>query len=191
MPSQCKLAAGGLGATEISKPNQEQGRQVEADPLSPASVAEDQSSTNKGVHGGGDACSVQAGAVADAQPAAANSDFDMVLSLLLPGLAIAAGPKRTADPVASPQAPSTVPPTYRLHAAPAPPSNAAPPQLACAPAQRVCRRSDRAEMQRQPQRSSESGSGLCAHEQLYGWGPGRPLARASCWRAEGDGQRLV
>ena len=97
MPSQCKLAAGGLGATEISKPNQEQGRQVEADPLSPASVAEDQSSTNKGVHGGGDACIMPAAAVAGQPPTVASSNLEAVLSLLLPGLAAAAGPQGAVD----------------------------------------------------------------------------------------------
>ena len=77
---------------------------------------------------------MQAGAVADAQPAAANSNFDMVLSLLLPGLASAAGPTRTADPSAAPQAPSALPPDLQAACAPTSATNAAPPQLVSAPA---------------------------------------------------------
>ena len=102
--------------------------------LSGASVREEQSRSVADQQEPASSCSLLAGAVADAQPAAANRDFDMVLSLLLPGLAIAAGPKRTADPLASPQAPSRVPPDLQAACAPAPPSNAPPPQLACAPA---------------------------------------------------------
>ena len=103
MPKQCKPAAGGLGTTEISRPDQEQGRQVEGCSLSPASVAEEQSSTKKAVHGGGDACILQAAGTIGEQPTAASSNLEAVLSLLLPGQAAATGPKDTVDTGSSPE----------------------------------------------------------------------------------------
>lgn len=130
MPEQSTPAAEAPGAPEAGRPDQ--GEQSGGDPDSPGSSAEEQSCLPERQHGGGgDACIAQAAAVAGERPAAGSSDLEAALSLLLPGLAIAGGPKGTVNTGAPPQVELAEPPAKAEHG---PACTAAPSWLEGSPA---------------------------------------------------------
>ena len=104
---QCSALAVLPGA-DISSPTQR--AQSEGEAPSPGSAADKRSDNPNGSQDWGGGGNSPAAAVAEVEPPIAKGDLDTVLSLLLPGLAIAAGPQQPTAAVAAPaQAPSAAP----------------------------------------------------------------------------------